>query len=138
MDAPKLSSPRDRTHDRIYRVTYEGRPLLKPVKVAGEPVEKLLDLLKEPEDRVRYRARIELSARRHGEEVVIAVTDSGSGIPAADIGHIFDRFTRVGKGRSRDTGGFGLGLLQKFADRLVWRPEGEWNVVTLALRPQPG
>jgi signal transduction histidine kinase len=54
--------------------------------------------------------RIELSARRHGEEVVLAVTDSGSGIPAADIGHIFDRFTRVGKGRSRDTGGFGLGL----------------------------
>jgi signal transduction histidine kinase len=54
--------------------------------------------------------RIELSARRHGEEVVIAVQDSGSGIPAAEIGHIFDRFTRVGKGRSRDTGGFGLGL----------------------------
>ena len=44
------------THGRIYRVTYEGRPLLKPAKIAGEPIEKLLDLLKEPEDRVRYRA----------------------------------------------------------------------------------
>ena len=52
---------RDRTHGRIYRVTYEGRPLLKPAKIAGEPIEKLLDLLKEPEDRVRYRARIELT-----------------------------------------------------------------------------
>ena len=51
-------------HGRIYRVTYEGRPLLKPAKIAGEPIEKLLDLLKEPEDRVRYRARIELSGRR--------------------------------------------------------------------------
>ena len=50
-------------HGRIYRVTYEGRPLLKPAKIAGEPIEKLLDLLKEPEDRVRYRAKIELSAR---------------------------------------------------------------------------
>src|SRR4030095_10854127 len=33
---------RDRTHGRIYRVTYEGRDLLKPVKIAGEPIEKLL------------------------------------------------------------------------------------------------
>ena len=34
-----------------------------PSKIAGEPIEKLLDLLKEPEDRVRYRARIELGGR---------------------------------------------------------------------------
>ncbi len=44
---------RDRTHGRIYRVVYDGLPLLKPVKIAGEPIDKLLDLLKEPEDRVR-------------------------------------------------------------------------------------
>jgi two-component system OmpR family sensor kinase len=54
--------------------------------------------------------RIELSARRRGEDVVFAVKDSGSGIPAKEIDHIFDRFTRVGTGRSRETGGFGLGL----------------------------
>jgi putative heme-binding domain-containing protein len=54
---------RDRKHGRIYRIIYEGRPLLTPVKIAGEPIEKLLDLLKEPEDRVRYRAKVELSGR---------------------------------------------------------------------------
>jgi putative heme-binding domain-containing protein len=54
---------RDRTHGRIYRVTYEGRPLLKPIQIAGASIDQLLDLLKEPEDRVRYRARIELGAR---------------------------------------------------------------------------
>ncbi len=54
--------------------------------------------------------RIELATRRVGDKIIFAVTDSGSGIPAADIGHIFDRFTRVGTGRSRETGGFGLGL----------------------------
>jgi len=54
--------------------------------------------------------RIELSARQLGNEVVLTVRDSGTGIPAAEIGQIFDRFTRVGTGRSRDTGGFGLGL----------------------------
>jgi hypothetical protein len=65
---------RDREHGRIYRVTYEGRDLLKPVKMAGEPIEKVLNAFKEPEDRVHYRARIELGAatrRSHsgGEEV---------------------------------------------------------------------
>src|SRR4029450_5971722 len=62
----------NKTYGRVYRVTYEGRPLLKPAPIAGQPIEKLLDLLKEPEDRVRYRARIELSARDTGE--VIAAT----------------------------------------------------------------
>jgi glucose/arabinose dehydrogenase len=54
---------RDRDHGRIYRVTAVGRPLLQPASIAGQPIARLLDLLKEPEDRVRYRAKIELSAR---------------------------------------------------------------------------
>ena len=54
---------RDHDHGRIYRVTYTGRPLLTPAKIAGQPIEALLDLLKEPENRVRYRAKIELSGR---------------------------------------------------------------------------
>ncbi|HEV2949482.1 MAG TPA: PVC-type heme-binding CxxCH protein, partial [Gemmataceae bacterium] len=63
---------RDQTHGRIYRVTYPSRPLLKPVKIADEPIERLLDLLKEPEDNVRYRTRIELGAR--DTDQVIAAT----------------------------------------------------------------
>ena len=54
---------RDRIHGRVYRVTYEGRPLSTPPKIAGASIEELLDLLKHPEDRVRYRARTELGAR---------------------------------------------------------------------------
>ncbi len=53
---------------------------------------------------------IELSARLDGENVILAVRDSGSGIPAAEVGRIFGRFTRVDAGRNRETGGFGLGL----------------------------
>jgi len=55
-------------------------------------------------------ARIELSARRDGEQISFTVRDWGTGIPSDEIGQIFDRFTRVGAGRSRETGGFGLGL----------------------------
>jgi putative heme-binding domain-containing protein len=62
---------RDREHGRIYRVTYEGRPLSKSPKVYGESIAKLLDLLKEPEDRVRYRARAELTGR-DSEQVIAA------------------------------------------------------------------
>ncbi|NBR86257.1 MAG: azurin [Verrucomicrobia bacterium] len=54
---------RDQTHGRIYRITYPGRPLLKPARIAGASIEALLELLKEPEDRVRYRVKNELGAR---------------------------------------------------------------------------
>ena len=63
---------RDHQHGRIYRITYEGRPLLKPAKIARGRIEKLLDLLKEPENNVRTRAKIELGAR-DTKQVVAAV-----------------------------------------------------------------
>ncbi|MCI0535958.1 MAG: GDSL-type esterase/lipase family protein [Verrucomicrobiales bacterium] len=61
---------RDKSHGRIYRITYEGRPLLKPAKIDGQPINKLLDLLKEPEDNVRLRAKIEIG--QHDSPKVIA------------------------------------------------------------------
>jgi len=63
---------RDKTHGRIYRITFEGRQLLKPVKIDGEPIEKLLAALTTPEDDVRTRAKIELS--KHDSAKVIAAT----------------------------------------------------------------
>ncbi|MGC0415575.1 sensor histidine kinase [Embleya sp. AB8] len=49
-------------------------------------------------------------AYRDGAEVVFEVTDTGSGIAAADLPHVFDRFWRADKSRNRRTGGSGLGL----------------------------
>jgi hypothetical protein len=74
---------RDRAHGRVYRVTYPGRPLLEVKPVAGEPIPALLDLLKEPEDRVRYRAKIELSAR-DTNEVIAAVKTWIEGLDPKD------------------------------------------------------
>ena len=65
------------------------------------------------ENAVKYSpegGHIEIAALREGRNAVITVTDDGPGIPAEDLPHIFDRFYRVDKARSRDTGGTGLGL----------------------------
>src|SRR5580692_2393623 len=67
-------------------------------------------LIENAVDHTEPADQIELSVRHEGQEIVLAVKDSGAGIPAAEIPQIFERFTRVGSGRSRETGGFGLGL----------------------------
>lgn len=54
---------RDHVHGRIYRVTYPSRPLVKPAQVAGASIETLLENLKLPEYRTRYRSRRELRGR---------------------------------------------------------------------------
>jgi signal transduction histidine kinase len=54
--------------------------------------------------------RIELSARVEDEHVILAVADSGCGIQEADLERIFGRFSRATPYRSREVGGFGLGL----------------------------
>lgn len=54
---------RDHSHGRVYRVTYPSRPLVKPAKVDGASIEELLENLKLPEYRTRYRTRRELRGR---------------------------------------------------------------------------
>ena len=53
---------------------------------------------------------ITLCARPAGGQTHIAVTDSGKGIPAEDLAHVFDRFYLGDAGRDRASGGSGLGL----------------------------
>jgi signal transduction histidine kinase len=57
--------------------------------------------------------RVELSlSQRVGDEIAFTVRDTGIGMSAADLSHVFDRFWRADRARSRtsERGGFGLGL----------------------------
>jgi mono/diheme cytochrome c family protein len=58
---------RDHVHGRIYRITYPSRPLVQPAQVEGAPIAALLENLKEPELRTRYRTRRELRGRPASE-----------------------------------------------------------------------
>ncbi|MBT5707329.1 MAG: c-type cytochrome, partial [Verrucomicrobia bacterium] len=64
---------RDHVHGRIYRITYPSRPLVKPASIAGETIPTLLEHLKSPELRTRYRARREL--RGHPTNEVMAAVN---------------------------------------------------------------
>ncbi|MFM7755563.1 MAG: sensor histidine kinase [Actinomycetota bacterium] len=95
------------------------------------------------ENAVKYSedgGRVTLSARLQGTTVEISVRDFGMGIPAKDIDRIFERFYRVDRARSRETGGTGLGLaiVRHVATNhggrvFVESREGEGSTFTLAL-----
>jgi heavy metal sensor kinase len=62
---------------------------------------------------IKYTSRggtIQLNVTRQNGNAILDVADSGIGIPAESVPHVFDRFFRVDKARTRDEGGAGLGL----------------------------
>jgi heavy metal sensor kinase len=84
---------------------------------------------------------VTLSSWRRGDEVGVTVTDTGPGIPPHARPRVFDRFYRVDRSRSRESGGSGLGLaicreIATAHGGRVWveSEEGKGSAFSLALR----
>lgn len=83
------------------------------VQVIGDRRQLVSALQNLLENAIKYSetgSSVDVSTRRVQPDVHIDVRDSGVGIPAKELDRIFERFYRVDRARSRDTGGTGLGL----------------------------
>ncbi|MGD9175360.1 MAG: HAMP domain-containing sensor histidine kinase [Desulfobacterales bacterium] len=78
-------------------------------------------------------APIQISAECEVTFVIVRITDFGMGIPEEDLAHIFEPFYRVDKSRTKDTGGYGLGL--SLCKTIMEAHEGKIEVHS---RPQEG
>ena len=81
------------------------------------------------ENGIKYNTpggRLTISLGRQEDTAILTVADTGVGIPADSIEHIFERFYRVDKARSRQTGGSGLGL--SIVRNIVERNNGQISV----------
>jgi len=70
----------------------------------------LANLLQNAERYTPEGGEVTVSAQADGGEVLVAVSNTGEGIPSADLPHVFERFYRVEKSRDRGRGGAGIGL----------------------------
>jgi signal transduction histidine kinase len=99
------------------RAAYPARQLVLeanevlPVRAIPEAVLQVLgNLLDNAAKHAPDRAPIRVEARREGPLAVLAVEDTGPGVPPADRERIFERFTQLDSGATRRAGGVGLGL----------------------------
>lgn len=109
---------------------------IEPVVVLGDP-DRLTQLLIIPLDNaLRYtprNGRVGVVLRRQSGVVEVSVRDTGIGISADDLPHVFDRFYRADPARSRDPGGTGLGL-----GIARWIAEQHGGTIALASAPGQG
>lgn len=84
-----------------------------PLFVIGDPdrlEQVLLNLLTNAIQYTSQGGRVLVRYEANGDDLQVRVQDTGIGIPARNLPHVFDRFYRVDKSRNRAKGGMGLGL----------------------------
>jgi signal transduction histidine kinase len=94
-------------------VILELQPVPEEMLVTGDAVLLKQAVINLVDNAIKYNrsgGTVKISAQAEGAQLILQVQDSGIGISIADRQHIFDRFYRVDKSRSRSQGGSGLGL----------------------------
>ncbi|MGF1590676.1 MAG: sensor histidine kinase [Pleurocapsa sp.] len=106
-----------------------------PIQVPAEPTlltQAITNLLTNACKYTLAGGAVKLRLSEKLRQAVIQIEDSGIGIPETDLPHIFERFYRVDNGRSRNTGGFGLGLA--IAKQIIEAHRGEITVSSQVAR----
>jgi len=86
-------------------------PERQPVRADPDGLAQVLgNLLQNASRYTPPGGRVTIRAERRPGDVLVSVVNTGSGIPAADLPHVFERFYRVDKSRDRSHGGAGIGL----------------------------
>jgi PAS domain S-box-containing protein len=99
------------TNSRHQRLEVEIESDLPQVSVEPDRITQILvNLLTNATEYCPENSTIKVTASAVGSEVEIAVSDDGPGIPADQVEHVFDRFTRGEAGLTQRVGGTGLGL----------------------------
>ncbi len=89
----------------------QAGPPIPPVRGSARDLSLLVrNLLDNAIRNTRPGGRVDVEVRADRGEVVLVVADTGVGIPTRDLDRIFERFYRVDRARSRETGGTRLGL----------------------------
>lgn len=128
------------------RLCVESSPGLPPIHADPARLTQILDnLISNALRHTPAGGRILLRASPVGEAVHVEVTDTGEGIGAEQLAHIFDRFYRTDTARDRDHGGSGIGLTisraiaRAHGGELVARSAGPGEGATFTLSlPGPG
>ena len=119
---------------RGHTLRLEGPGGLPAIRAARERISQVV--MNVLSNAIKYTpdgGRIVLTAGCTPDRVWLEVADNGIGIPPEDRDRIFERFYRVDKARSRESGGTGLGL--SIAQEIVRQHQGS---LTLVDRPGPG
>ncbi|MFD0771840.1 ATP-binding protein [Bacillus sp. CGMCC 1.60114] len=102
---------------------YDQAPII--VKMDELKIKQVIIILLD--NAIKYSSdKIEIFLEKKEDHAVIRVSDYGIGIPKEEIEHIFERFYRVDKARSRETGGTGLGLA--IAKNIMKQHKGEIKI----------
>jgi len=107
------------------------RDILPEVRLEADEERMIQLALNLIENAVKYTPEgglITVTLTQTSGQVRLTVADTGTGIPPEHLPHIFDRFYRMDRSRSRDNGGFGLGLA--IAQHIVQLHGGEITVVS--------
>jgi signal transduction histidine kinase len=98
---------------RASSIDLEWQPPESRLFVCGDSMQLKQVMINLVDNAIKYNrsgGMVKLSAQIAADNIIIEVSDTGIGISPEDIDHVFDRFFRVEKSRSRDKGGSGLGL----------------------------